>query len=83
MSKNSLHYNERRRHQSSYPNTESRSNKNCASLSCDVDARITCGGKTFHPKLIGNDGKDHHRKSLINIILINQNHTKIRMNFPC
>ena len=65
MSKKSLHHNERRRRQLSSPNTDSRSNTNCASLSCDIDARITCGGKTFQPKLTGNEGKENHRKNTI------------------
>ena len=62
MSKKSLHYDERRRHHMGSLKNDSRSNTNCASLSCDVDARISCGGKTFQSKLIGSDGKDHYRK---------------------
>ena len=45
-------------------NNDSKNNTNCASLSCDVDARISCGGKTFQSKLIGSDGKDHYRKGI-------------------
>ena len=64
MSKKSFNHHERRRHQISSPNNDSKNNTNCASLSCDVDARISCGGKTFQSKLIGSDGKDHYRKSI-------------------
>ena len=64
MSKKSLHSNELRRHHMGSLKNDSRNNTNCASLSCDVDARISCGGKTFQSKLIGSDGKDHYRKGI-------------------
>ena len=64
MSKKSLQHHERRRHLMGSLNNDSKNNTNCASLSCDVDARISCGGKTFQSKLIGSDGKDHYRKSI-------------------
>ena len=65
MSKKAFYHNERRRHHYASPNSDSRNNTNCASLSCDVDARISCGGKTFQSKLIGNDGKERYSKSLM------------------
>ena len=65
MSKKAFYHNERRRHHYASPNSDSRNNTNCASLSCDVDARISCGGKTFQSKLIGSDGRDRYSKNLM------------------
>ena len=65
MSKKSFYHNERRRHQLAPPKRDSRSAANCASMSCDVDARISCGGKTFQSKLIGNDEKDRYSKNVM------------------
>ena len=68
MSKKAFHHNERRRHHYASPNSESRNNANCASLSCDVDARISCGGKTFQSKFIGNDGSERYSKNVMALI---------------
>ena len=65
MSKKAFHHNERRRHHYASTNSDSKNNTNCASLSCDVDARISCGGKTFQSKLIGSDGRERYSKSLM------------------
>ena len=65
MSKKAFYHNERRRHHYASPNSDSRNNTNCASLSCDVDARISCGGKTFQSKLIGNNGSERYSKNLM------------------
>ena len=65
MSKKAFYHNERRRHQYASTKSDSRNNTNCASLSCDVDARISCGGKTFQSKLIGSDGRDRYSKNLM------------------
>ena len=65
MSKKAFYHNERRRHHYASPNSDSRNNTNCASLSCDVDARISCGGKTFQSKLIGSDGSERYSKNLM------------------
>ena len=49
---NPEHYNEIQRHRLPSPTSKSgaRSTQNCASLRCDVDAKISCGGKTFETK---------------------------------
>ena len=44
------------------PGIDTRRTRDCASLSCDVDARISCAGKTFQTKLFGNNRKEKHRK---------------------
>ena len=44
------------------PGIDTRRTRDCASLSCDVDARISCAGKTFQTKLFGNNQTDNHRK---------------------
>ena len=44
------------------PGIDSRRTRDCASLSCDVDARISCAGKTFQTKLFGNNQSEKHRK---------------------
>ena len=67
MSKKAFYHNERRRHHYASP-SDSRNNTNCASLSCDVDAKISCGGKTFQSKLIGNDGKGRYSKNVMVLI---------------
>ena len=68
MSKKAFYHNERRRHHYASPNSDSRNNTNCASLSCDVDARISCGGKTFQSKFIGNDGNEQYSKNVMALI---------------
>ena len=35
---------------------------NCASLSCDIDAKISCGGKTFEKKFIGSNNEREQRR---------------------
>ena len=71
MSKKAFYHNERRRHHYASPNSDSRNNTNCASLSCDVDARISCGGKTFQSKLIGNNGYRMISLFYLVVILLN------------
>ena len=44
------------------PGIDTRRTRDCASLSCDVDARISCAGKTFQTKLFGNNQKEKHCK---------------------
>ena len=44
------------------PGIDTRRTRDCASLSCDVDARISCAGKTFQTKLFGNNQSEKHRK---------------------
>ena len=44
------------------PGIDTRKTRDCASLSCDVDARISCAGKTFQTKLFGNNQSEKHRK---------------------
>ena len=44
------------------PGIDTRRTRDCASLSCDVDARISCAGKTFQAKLFGNNQTEKHRR---------------------
>ena len=44
--------------------------RSCASLRCDVDARITCGGKTFETKFPSTKQTEQHRKpDFLNVTL--------------
>ena len=63
MSKYSANHNGRHRRRLPSPVNDTRSTRNCASVSCDVDARISCGGKTFAAKLPGNNNPEPHRKN--------------------
>ena len=42
----------RRRRLPSLP-ADGKNTRDCVSLTCDVDARITCGGKTFQARSLG------------------------------
>ena len=44
---------DRRRRRLPSPPRDTSNTRSCASLSCDVDARISCGGKTFETKSLG------------------------------
>ena len=55
-------YNKRFRRRLPSPDDDIRSRGNCASLSCDVDAKISCGGKTFETKNFGSNNEREQRR---------------------
>ena len=63
---NPEHYNEIQRHRLPSPTSKSgaRSTRNCASLRCDVDAKISCGGKTFETKHFRNISEREPRRKI-------------------
>ena len=59
-------YNEIHRRRLPSPTSKSgaRSTRNCASLHCDVDAKISCGGKTFETKHFSNISEREPRRKI-------------------
>ena len=55
-------YNKRSRRGLPSPDKKIRSRGNCASLSCDVDAKISCGGKTFETKFNDSNKETEKRR---------------------
>ena len=57
-------YSKRLRRRLPSPDNDIPSRGNCASLSCDIDAKISCGGKTFETKVLGsNNVREQLRKN--------------------